>query len=67
LRRLDRAASRINPLLFVAAIGLAVLYITCLIALLVRLPVAQLNACTVNAAPAEAGTPASSQNSLRPF
>jgi hypothetical protein len=53
--RLDRAASRLNPMLLVSVIGLGVLYVTCLLALLVRLPVVQLNACTVNPAAAPAG------------
>jgi hypothetical protein len=67
LRRLDRAASRLNPVLFVSAVGLGVLYITCLLALLIRLPVVPLDACKVNpAAPAaDAGTPTSPP--LRPF
>jgi hypothetical protein len=45
MRRLDRATGQINPYLFAVAIGLLVLYITCLIALTVRLPPIHLKAC----------------------
>ncbi len=45
MRRLDRATSQLNPFLFAVAIGLVVLYVTCLIALMIRLPVVHLNAC----------------------
>ncbi len=45
MRRLDRATGQINPYLFAVAIGLLVLYITCLVALTVRLPPIHLKAC----------------------
>jgi hypothetical protein len=45
LRRLDRTVSRLNPYLLAIAIGIGILYVTCLVALLVRLPVVHLNAC----------------------
>jgi len=45
LRRFDRAFGQINPFLFAVAIGLCVLYITCLFARMVRLPDIRLHAC----------------------
>jgi len=45
LRRFDRTFSQINPFLFAVAIGLGVLYITCLFARMVRLPDLQSHAC----------------------
>jgi hypothetical protein len=45
MRQFDRTIGRINPFLFAIAIGLAALYVTCLLALLVRLPVVHVNAC----------------------
>jgi len=39
LRRIDRAAGRINPFLTVLAIGLAVLNLTCMALLAMRLPI----------------------------
>jgi hypothetical protein len=46
MRRLDRATGQMNPYLFAVAIGLVVLYVTCLTALVVRLPASiHLRAC----------------------
>ncbi len=49
LRRLDRAASAMNPFLTVLAIGLLILNLTCLASLASRLPIAHgtpgLSAC----------------------
>jgi hypothetical protein len=46
MRRIDRSASRINPYLFAVAIGLVVLYVTCITALAIRLPASiHLRAC----------------------
>jgi hypothetical protein len=45
MRRFDRAIRHMNPYLLAIAIGLGVLYITCLFALLVRLPDIHLNTC----------------------
>jgi hypothetical protein len=45
LRRFDRTVSQINPFLFAVAIGFGVLYVTCLLALMVRLPDIHLHAC----------------------
>jgi hypothetical protein len=57
LRRLDRAAGAMNPVLTVLAIGLAVLNLTCLALLASRLPIAHgmpgLSACL----PSSAGSP----------
>jgi hypothetical protein len=33
LHRLDRAATELNPLLFVVVVGLAIIYLACLVAL----------------------------------
>jgi len=44
MRQLERATSQINPLLSAVAIGLLVLYVTCLVALTVRLPPIHLRA-----------------------
>jgi hypothetical protein len=54
MRQFDRTIGRINPFLFAIAIGLAALYVTCLLALMVRLPVVHVNACvhTPDASPA---------------
>jgi hypothetical protein len=38
-RRLDRAAGEVNPFLMLLAIGLVILYVTCLFGLLVKLPI----------------------------
>ena len=45
MRRLDRVTSQINPYLFAVAIGLVVLYVTCLGAVIVRLPAIHMRAC----------------------
>jgi hypothetical protein len=50
MRRLDRTASQINPILFAVAIGLVALYLTCLGAMLVRLPVVHMDVCVSNPA-----------------
>lgn len=55
IRRLDRAAGRINPILAAVAIGFGVLYLTCLLVLMLRLPVIHLDACKVNPALPPAG------------
>jgi hypothetical protein len=55
VRRLDHATGEINPFLFAVAIGLVVLYISCLFALVIRLPVVHSNACVTNSAPPAAG------------
>jgi hypothetical protein len=44
VRRLDHATGEINPFLFAVAVGLVVLYISCLFALAIRLPVVHWNA-----------------------
>jgi hypothetical protein len=49
MRRLNRAMGEINPFLLATALGLAILYLTCLGALLLKLPVTRLNACPANA------------------
>jgi hypothetical protein len=52
MRRLNRATSQINPFLFAVAIGLVVLYVTCLGALIVRLPASvQLRTCVATPTP----------------
>ena len=38
-RRLDRAAGEVNPFLMLLAIGLVILYLTCLFGLLIKLPI----------------------------
>ena len=55
VRRLDHATGEINPFLFAVAVGLVVLYISCLIALVIRLPVVHSNACVTTSAPPAAG------------
>ena len=55
VRRLDRATGEINPFLFAVAIGMVVLYVTCLFALAIRLPVVHSNACLSTSAPSAAG------------
>ena len=55
VRRLDHATGEINPFLFAIAIGLVALYISCLFALAIRLPVVQSNACVTTSAPPAAG------------
>jgi hypothetical protein len=54
MRRLDRVSSQINPYLLAVAIGLGVLYLTCLGALIVRLPTIHMRACEATAAVAAA-------------
>jgi hypothetical protein len=51
VRRLDHATGEINPFLFVVAIGLVVLYISCLFALAIRLPIVHSSACVRTSAP----------------
>ena len=55
VRRLDHATGEINPFLFAIAIGMVVLYITCLFALATRLPVVHSNACVTSSPPPAAG------------
>jgi hypothetical protein len=55
VRRLDQATGEINPFLFAVAIGLVVLYISCLFALAIRLPVVHSNACVTTSGPPAAG------------
>lgn len=55
VRRLDHATGEINPFLFAVAIGMVVLYITCLFALAIRLPVVHSNACVTSSPPPAAG------------
>jgi hypothetical protein len=50
IRRLDRAAGQINPILFAIAIGLVALYVTCLGAMIVRVPVVHMDVCVSNPA-----------------
>ena len=54
-RRLDHATGEINPFLFAVAVGLVVLYISCLVALVIRLPVVHSNACVTTSASPAAG------------
>ena len=54
-RRLDHATGEINPFLFAVAIGMVVLYISCLFALVIRLPVVHSNACVTSSASPAAG------------
>jgi hypothetical protein len=53
LRRFDRTVSQINPFLFAVAIGFGILYVTCLLALMVRLPAIHLHACVETEATAD--------------
>jgi hypothetical protein len=53
--RLDHATGKINPFLLAVAIGLVVLYITCLFALAIRLPVVHSNPCVTTSASPVAG------------
>jgi hypothetical protein len=52
-RRIDRAAREVNPFLMVLAIGLGILHLTCLVGLLVKLPVTPVSTCVANPSPAE--------------
>lgn len=51
LRRLDRVAREVNPFLMLLAIGLVVLYVTCLGDLLLKLPI-RVSTCAVGPLPA---------------
>jgi hypothetical protein len=54
MRRLDRVTSQMNPYLFAVAIGLVVLYATCLGALIFRLPATiHVRTCAVISAPTD--------------
>jgi hypothetical protein len=50
LRRFDHTVGQLNPYLLAIAIGLLVLYITCLFALVVRLPAIHVNVCVMTPA-----------------
>jgi hypothetical protein len=54
MRRLDRVTSQINPYLFAVAMGLFVMYVTCLGALIVGLPAIHLRTCEAISAPTAA-------------
>jgi hypothetical protein len=51
-RRIDRAAREVNPFLLVLAIGLVILYLTCLAGLLIKLPVMRVSTCAAGPSPA---------------
>ncbi len=51
-RRIDRAAREVNPFLMVLAIGLIILYLTCLGGLLVKMPVVRVYTCAAGPSPA---------------
>jgi len=53
LRRFDQTAGQINPSLLAVAIGFGVLYVTCLLALMVRMPNIHLHACVETEATAD--------------
>jgi hypothetical protein len=55
VRRLDHATGEINPFLFAVPVGLVVLYVSCLFALAIRLPVVHSKACVTTSAPPAAG------------
>jgi hypothetical protein len=55
VRRLDHATGELNPFLFAVAIGLVVLYLSCLVALAIRLPIVHSKACATTTAPLAAG------------
>jgi hypothetical protein len=55
VRRLDHATGEINLFLFAVAVGLVVLYISCLFALAIRLPIVHSNACLTTSPPPAAG------------
>ena len=42
-RRVDRAAREMNPSLLILAVGLVILYLTCLLGLLIRLPITRIS------------------------
>jgi hypothetical protein len=48
MRRFDRMLGQMNMFLFAVVIGLGLLYVTCLLTLLVRLPVTHLEPCRVS-------------------
>jgi hypothetical protein len=50
-RRLDRAAAELNPFLMVLAIGLGMLQLTCLIGLLIHLPITHVDPTACAAPP----------------
>jgi hypothetical protein len=54
-RRLDRVAGEINPFLMVLAIGLFVLYLTCLIGLVIKLPITRVDPAACAAPPPVTG------------
>ena len=47
-RRLDRAAGEINPFLLVLAVGLAVLYLTCVVGLLLKMHAPKITCVTAD-------------------
>jgi hypothetical protein len=55
-RRLDRAAGEINPFLMLLAIGLVILYLTCLFGLLIKLPITYGDPSASSSAMGEVGT-----------
>jgi len=55
-RRLDRAAGEVNPFLMLVAIGLVILYLTCLFGLLIKLPIRYGDPSTSSSAIGEVGT-----------
>ena len=65
VRRLDQATGEINPFLFALAIGLVVLYISCLFALAIRLPVVLSHACVTTSAPPAASEVRGSESFAR--
>jgi hypothetical protein len=54
-RRLDRAAGEINPFLIVLVIGLGLLQLTCLIGLLIKLPITHVDRTACAAPPPVTG------------
>jgi hypothetical protein len=55
-RRLDRAAGEINPFLMVLAIGLGIFNLTCLVVLLIKLPITYISPCASVAPPSVTGS-----------
>jgi hypothetical protein len=55
VRRLDHVTGEINLFLFAVGVGLVVLYISCLFALAIRLPIVHSNPCVTTSAPPAAG------------
>lgn len=70
LRRLDRAAARLNPILTIVAIGLVILNLTCLALLAPWLPLSRhpggLFACQPPAIDGEAATQAPTYSAMMP-